>query len=431
MNFASELRRELAGWVRDGLVAQDQADSIQARYAGDESRGTSGLLLPAIYIVGAALIGGGAISFVAANWDSIPIPVRIGLLVSTMLGCEIAGFVLWKVKGTRENLGQALVALGALVFGASVFLIAQMYHLRGEPQVAFGIWTIGALALAYSTFSGPTMLLVCVTSFVWSVGWIGIHPHDFFWYPIALCVACIPFVRRLDALTFTGLLLAGSAAVATAAGKDSGEVWPVLAALMALGALSRGVGLWLEQRESTLHMSVLALRLGGLVILLPAYMLSFHDGLGGEVSEELWISEGWMWVVLLALVYVAAVLSWLVALRRASGEGDVRMQIHLAMLAAALLVTVGIAAGHEVVIVIMANLALLAVAGALLWEAVSAGQRREFWLGLGLFVLVIVSRFLEWDTHLMLKSAVFILCGVGVTIGGVRFERHLIGKGAT
>ena len=107
------------------------------------------------------------------------------------------------------------------------------------------------------------------------------------------------------------------------------------------------------------------------------------------------------------------------------------MRIHLAMLAAALLVTVGIAAGHEVVLVIMANLALLAVAGALLWEAVSAGQRREFWLGLGLFVLVIVSRFLEWDTHLMLKSAVFILFGVGVTIGGVRFERHLKGKGAT
>ena len=431
MNFGSELRRELVGWVRDGLVEQGQADAIQARYAGDESRGTTSLLLPTIYIVGAALIGGGAISFVAANWDSIPIPLRITLLVSTMLGCEIAGFVLWKVKGTRENLGQALVALGALVFGASVFLIAQMYHLRGEPHGAFGVWTLGALALAYATFSSPTMLLVCVTSFVWSVGWIGIHPHDFFWYPIVLCVACMPFLRRCDALTFTGLLLAGGAAVATAAGKDSGEEWAVLAALMALGVLSRGVGLWLEQRESTVPMSLPALRLGGVVILLPAYMLSFRDGLGGEVSEQFWVAEGWLWAVLLALVYVGSAVSWVAALKRASGEGEVRLRIHVAMLAAALLVTVGIAAGHEVVLAVTANLALLTVSVTLLWEAVSAGQRRQFWLGLGLLVLVILSRFLEWDTDLMVKSAVFILCGVAVTIGGVRFEKQLKAKGTT
>ena len=431
MDFGSELRRELVGWVRDGLVEQRQADAIGERYPGDESRGTTSLLLPTIYIVGAALIGGGAISFVAANWDSIPIPLRITLLVSTMLGCEVAGFVLWKVKGTRENLGQALVALGALVFGASVFLIAQMYHLRGEPHGAFGVWTLGALALAFATFSSPTMLLVCVTSFVWSVGWIGVHPHDFFWYPIALCVACMPFLRRCDALTFTGLLLAGGASIATAAGTDSGEEWAVFVALMALGMLARGGGLWLAQRESTVPMSLPALRLGGLVILLPAYMLSFLDGLGGEVSEELWVSEGWLWVVLLALVYVGAVASWFAALMRASGEGDVRKRIHLAMLAAALLVTVGVVAGHEVVLVVSANLALLVVAGTLLWEAVSAGRRREFWLGLGLLVLVLVSRFLEWDTHLMVKSAVFILCGIAVTIGGVRFEKQLKARETT
>jgi uncharacterized membrane protein len=112
MNFASELRRELVQWVRDGLVEPTQAEAIRERYPDQDAGGTTSLLLPAIYIIGAALIGGGAISFVAANWDSIPIPVRIGLLVTTMLGCEIAGFVLWKVRGTRENLGQALVTLG-------------------------------------------------------------------------------------------------------------------------------------------------------------------------------------------------------------------------------------------------------------------------------------------------------------------------------
>ena len=71
------------------------------------------------------------------------------------------------------------------------------------------------------------------------------------------------------------------------------------------------------------------------------------------------------------------------------------------------------------------------VAGALLWEAVVGAQRQQFWLGLGLFVLVVVSRFVEWDTHLMVKSVVFILGGIGVTIGGVRFEKSLKAKGTT
>jgi len=174
-------------------LEQSQADAICERYGLDDAQeSTAGLVLPAIYIIGACVVGGGAISFVAAHWDSISIPVRIGLLLTVMLGCEISGFVLWKVKGTREKLGQALVALGAVIFGANVFLIAQMYHLQGPPHSAFGVWTLGALSVAYTTFSAPTMALACITSFVWSTGWIETDPHDFCWYPFAICAACVP-----------------------------------------------------------------------------------------------------------------------------------------------------------------------------------------------------------------------------------------------
>ena len=429
MNFVSELRRELAGWVRDGLVQQGQAEAIRERYAGRRLSTTS-LLLPTIYILGAALIGGGAISFVAANWDSIPISVRIGLLVATMLGCEIAGFVLWKVKGTRQHLGQALVLVGALVFGASIFLIAQMYHLRGEPHGAFGIWTLGALALAYATFSSPVMLLACVTSLVWSIGWIDTHPHEFSWYPLLLCLVSFPFLRRRCVLTLTGVLIAGGMAVATAAGTDSGQEWAVYATLIALGALARGFGLQLAQRESTAAMALPALGLGGLVLLLPIYLLSFHDEPAETVLENLWMAEGWWWTALLGLVYLGAAVVWFVALRHPADGGEPRKRKHLAMLVAALLVTLGIVVGNDIVLAVTANLALLMVAGALLWEAVAESQRQEFWLGLGLLILIIASRFLEWDTHLMVKSAVFILCGIGVTFGGVRFERFMKAKGA-
>ena len=425
MNFASELRSELAQWVRDGLVDQSQAVAIGERYPADEAKeGTSRLLLPAIYIVGACLIGGGAISFVAANWDSIPIPVRIGMLLAVMLGCEILGFVLWKVKGTRENLGQALVTLGAVLFGANIFLIAQMYHLQGPPHTAFGVWTLGALVVAYAAFSSSTMALACLTSLAWSIGWVDAHPHDFFWYPFALCIACVPFLRRRCALTFAALLFAAGAAVVTAAEKDSGEEWAVYLTLMAIGSLYRGLGLSLSRDESFQDLSPPALRLGDLIVF-PAFALSFHqDPEHNDIVRNLWVSRGWLWTALLALTYAGAAVTWFSGLRRSSDEDGTRIR-HVTMLAATVLVTAGIAAGHHIVLPVAANLALLAIAGGLLREAVVEGRRREFWLGLGLLVVVLVSRFFEWDTHLMVKSAVFILCGIAVTMGGVRFEKRL------
>ena len=65
MNITSVLKRELPQWVDDGLVEQSQADAISERYRLDDDS-TAGLVLPAIYIIGACLVGGGAVSFVAA-----------------------------------------------------------------------------------------------------------------------------------------------------------------------------------------------------------------------------------------------------------------------------------------------------------------------------------------------------------------------------
>ena len=83
------------------------------------------------------MIGGGAISFVAAHWDGIPDGLKIALLLTAMLGCEVVGFVLWKSRRSNEKLGHALVVLGVLVFGASIVLISQIFHLQGE---AYTVW---------------------------------------------------------------------------------------------------------------------------------------------------------------------------------------------------------------------------------------------------------------------------------------------------
>jgi len=189
--------------------------------------GSGGLLLPAIYLIGACLIGGGligggAISFVAAHWDTLSVPLRIGLLLVVMSGCEITGYILCHVRGTRARLGQALVVVGAIIFGASIFLVAQMLHMHGPPHTAFAVWTAGALMLAYATMSVWTMALAGIVSYSWSIGWVDANPHDAFWYPVALIVACTPFLKQRSVLVFAALLLALAGGLLVCAGQEWG-----------------------------------------------------------------------------------------------------------------------------------------------------------------------------------------------------------------
>ena len=423
--FLSALRREIAVWVEDGLIDGDQADAISKRYGPDEPEEDSGgLLVQAIYVIGACLIGGGAISFVASRWEEIPIPFRMALLMGTLLTCEIVGFYLWKVSGKREKLGEALVLLGALVFGANVVLIAQMFHLHGEPYGAFGVWSLGAVVIAYATMSGPCMMVACATSFVWFCGWTADHPHAFCWYPFALVAACVPFLVRRSYATFAGLILTAGAAIPVGVGFDSGEDWPTFLAIAATATLLFGMGLWLYRDESGRFMGAVVRIVGLAAMLVFAYVMSFHEGPASELEEHPWESAGWLWTVPLGFVYMAAIAVWTSVLRAPLERGDLRHRA-IAVLLAGVLLTIGTLAMQPIGLAIGANLALGAIGVSLLYTTVKGQQRKAFWQGLLLLVFVVFNRFMEWDTNLLLKSLVFIACGIGVIMGGIRFERRL------
>jgi hypothetical protein len=52
-------------------------------------------------------------------------------------------------------------------------------------------------------------------------------------------------------------------------------------------------------------------------------------------------------------------------------------------------------------------------------------RRLAFWLGSLYLVLLILSRFLEYETSLLLKSAAFLACGVAVIVAGISYEKYL------
>jgi uncharacterized membrane protein len=160
------LTRELDLWVADGLVTDAQATAIRGRYA--ERRSTEGRerIVSVLAVIGAVVGGLGIVLFVAANWDAIPRAVRVALLLATMVGAYAGGD---RLRPSRPAVGQALLLLGALGFGASLFLVGQMYHVQAHDPLALLVWTAVCVPMALVARTRPLAVLALLTFGGWLV----------------------------------------------------------------------------------------------------------------------------------------------------------------------------------------------------------------------------------------------------------------------
>ena len=149
-----------------GLVGSAMAAPTIGRLTGDERRARLAHMLG---ILGALVAGFGVILFFAANWSDIPRPLRVLLLLTAVVALFGAGFVLREVRGTHPNIAHALIFLGTILFGASVFLVGQMYHVQAHDPLGFLLWAAGALAMAVIVRSGLIAALGILSFFAWLV----------------------------------------------------------------------------------------------------------------------------------------------------------------------------------------------------------------------------------------------------------------------
>jgi uncharacterized membrane protein len=80
----------------------------------------------------------------------------------------------------RRHVGHALLFLGTVLFGASVFLVGQMYNVDAHDPLAFLLWALGALAIAAVARSGPIAALGFGSLFAWTVHEVFHAEHEFF-----------------------------------------------------------------------------------------------------------------------------------------------------------------------------------------------------------------------------------------------------------
>ncbi|RUO98188.1 MAG: DUF2157 domain-containing protein [Hyphomicrobium sp.] len=161
--YKKRLLRDLDRWQSNGWVSEQGRVAI-----ADEilSSGRSLNLASALGILASVLFGFAAISFVAAHWDDMPRLARLLLLLTCVwAGYGAAG---WLERRGHSMLADAAVLFSSGMFGASIMLVSQMYHIAGDPADGVLLWWIGTFVAGATLRSNPTLALTLILVCTWS-----------------------------------------------------------------------------------------------------------------------------------------------------------------------------------------------------------------------------------------------------------------------
>lgn len=424
-SFREVLRRELPRWREEGLVSPESASALHARYRLGEVESGPGLL--PVFILGALLVGAGIISLVAWNWEELPDAAKLSLLAAAIGGFHGVGFWLWKGSGRSPRLGHALTLLGTVTFGASVGLVAQIFHVSGAWWAGFGAFAAGALVAGLAYASGPHLVLAAVLGFgPFGVGFAADHPpagigFGYISAAFGLALAVRLGSRALAVVVGLGLavVLGTASAAATLEAGVPLAITAVAALCAAVPAIARG--------EAGVRVGAAMQVLGRVLFEAVAFALSF-----GWVAAELRFRGVVPSLVVTAAApaFALAAAAIAVGLRRDEVDPLARGEA-LLVCATFLAFAAGLSVERGAGAALVANLALGFLSIGRIARGLKSLTRAPFWEGIALAGVLALARFLSVDAGLAVKGLAFIAVGAGILAAGFAFERRRVRREAT
>ncbi len=378
--FLQRLEAETAAWEREGVLAPGQRERILSRYRPTreaEEKAGPARFVATISTLGALLVGVGVLLFVASNWSQIPNVGRLAIIVGSLLTSYGMGFHLRFATGTYPRVGGALILLGTIIFGAGIFLVAQMYHVTVHYPNGPLMWGAGVVPLAYLLRQKSLIALAIVDFLVW----LGMEVR--FWVT------------------------------------DGGTMQFVVLYLMA-GCFLWGVGL--AQRGSARLKSVAEpyIVVGALVTFLGCFVLTF------DVYREHFGSPALIpFYAVIAALFIAS-LAVRVYARTNEKLWETEIFALLAVMGAALYLALAYRSGggeESTAFVLVVNLLF----GAGVVGIITLGYFRSYPayvnIGIVFFVLDVTARYFDLFWKLLPRSLFFIIGGLILLGGGVLLER--------
>jgi hypothetical protein len=101
-------------------------------------------------------------------------PTKVATIVSGML-LIYAGAWHFREQSRLQKTGDALLLLGSLMYGAGIFLVAQMFHMRANWPDGFILWMAGVIVMGFAVEAFPLFCLAIPVGITALIGYpIGI-----------------------------------------------------------------------------------------------------------------------------------------------------------------------------------------------------------------------------------------------------------------
>jgi uncharacterized membrane protein len=452
--FRRQLRQEAAQWQTEGLINEDFYEQLAARYQfGSIETNAQNRFTNILLSIGGLLLGLGVITFVAANWQDWGREVRILLLLSVFITVNTIGFRLWQRGRTpwQSLLGQALLFTGALTLGANMALMAQMFHIGGAEFKLYLVWGVGVLLMAYSL--RLTILGVLAIALIGIGYWTGFSQaaseENSLWLwvftqmPILSAAAYLSlaywcrskwiFTLGMIAVMSALLNLISSYSWFAYWGNWQQGIWGLVSLILPPAFLwSFHDFPWRRSEEEPEVFASIARKLGIFFIIYSSFFLSFYSSWSSSQTDiyEYGGNELSFFSLPIGLFTIWTIYNWVRLAQLQTTPPYLRLDLNNSVILGILGTMAIVSFWHgnisniPVLGTFIFNLLLFILGAGLTKEGLTKGDRLSFWMGMILLTGQIFSRTFEYETGLLLKSLVLILCGIGVMVAGVWFERY-------
>ncbi|BAY09779.1 DUF2157 domain-containing protein [Calothrix sp. NIES-2098] len=464
-DFQRKIRKEAQLWRDEGIISSSQYQQLADRYqfnnieaaARDRSRMTA-------IAIGGILLILGAIVFIAASWQEWSRDVKFIITISVFFAVTIAGFYTWREPALRKAegkkpqrnkriLGEALLILGAFILGANILLMAQVFNIAGSTTELFLAWGFGVLIMAYSLSLNSLGILAIILILIGY--WTGLG--DWWYTPNELSWARL-IVRHMPLVSW--LLFVPLAYVCR-----SRWIFGIAAF-----AFASSLQFNLNPLQLLTYSDIAPWVASFAFALPPALLWSYDDLLFPTVNYRLFqplartlalvsfgfafyiLSFRWQWqfpdygysppttnsnilrtlpIIDVGILSGLAVLQWLFLLRQRNNPARREMVFTLVLVGTFIGITAVVPFWHQGITriselgIFVFNVLLATLAWGLIQEGLKLNDRRSFWGGMLLLTLQVISRVWEYNTDLLFKSLVFVMCGSVLISSGLWFERRL------
>lgn len=422
---------ELPDLVSRGVLTTDTADRLRSHYrdAGTPAARQLGLTVTAVF--GSALVGLGIILVLAYNWEELSRTLRAAISFAVLLGAQgAAGWVLVRSDPSRPW-REGTACLWFLAVGSAMALIAQTYHIPGDPSRFLLTWLLLAIPAVYlmRASSAVALYLAGVTVLGGLEAGGGKGPL-IYWAMLAPAVPCLWSLLRRDrqGAGCVYLLWIGAISLCFGAGftvSSSAEKLYLAAFAGLFSVLYLAGRIWIGAARRVWRRPLQCV--GGLGAFGLALRFSYYDSwqqLGRLGPKEWEWASGMPGIVLIGTcLALSVILGWLSLLQNRPQRllwgsfGAVAFVAHVLLLSL----------GSAMVPVVLMNLYLL---GAGVWVLIRGVRRERIGtVNLGMLILaaLIGARFFDSELGLASRGIGFILVGGAFLSANVFLARHFRG----